>query len=78
MPGFNGIQLWRLVDDVPVLEFQYSPPQFALFDFRTWDNDDDVLLDMTTYVDRRPVVQPAHLMRANDGWHVEGAPKSSR
>ena len=71
MPGFNGIQLWRLVDDMPVLEFQYSPPQFALFDFRAWINDTDVLLDVTGYVERRPVVRLTHLLRATDGWHVE-------
>jgi hypothetical protein len=71
MPGFNGIQLWRLVDDMPVLEFQYAPKEFALFDFRAWDEEADVLLEITTYVDRRPVVLPAHLVRTNGGWHVE-------
>jgi len=71
MPGFNGIQVWRLTDEAPVRELQYSPPSFALFDFRMWTNDGDVLLDMTTYVDRRPVVKPVHLVHAGGVWRVE-------
>jgi hypothetical protein len=78
MPGFNGVQLWRLASETPVLEFQYSPPRFALFDFRAWDNDEDVLLDMTTYVDRRPAVQSAHLVHAHDGWRIELQPEPSK
>lgn len=78
MPGFNGIQLWRLTADQPMLEFQYSPPEFALFDFRRWNDDADVVLDMTSYVDRRPAVQPAHLVHANGRWLIEEAPQSSR
>jgi len=78
MPGFNGIQLWRLAHVTPVLEFQYSPQHFALFDFRAWDNDGDVLLDVTTYVDRRPIVLPAHLVRVTDGWRIEVRPEFSR
>lgn len=78
MPGFNGIQLWRLASDTPALEFQYSPRHFALFDFRAWDSDGDVLLDMTTYIDRRPVVLLAHLLRTKDGWRIELPPELAR
>jgi hypothetical protein len=78
MPGFNGIQLWRLTDGRPALEFQYIPPRFALFDFRAWNSDSDVLLDMTTYVDRSPVVLPVHLLRATSGWRIEVPPDASR
>jgi hypothetical protein len=74
MPGFNGIQLWRLKGETPALEFQYSPRHFALFDFHAWDNDTDALLDMTVYVDRQPVVRPAHLVRRTDGWQVVEPP----
>jgi hypothetical protein len=62
----------------PVLEFQYTPPRFALFDFRAWNNNSDVLLDMTTYVDRSPVVLPAHLLHATSGWQVEVPPEAPR
>jgi hypothetical protein len=78
MPGFNGVQLWRLAHETPVLEYQYTPSRFALFDFRAWDNDSDVQLDMTTYVDRRPIVLPAHLVRATDRWQIEVPPEASR
>jgi hypothetical protein len=77
MPGFNGIQLWRLANDKPELEFRYSPPRFALFDFRAWNSDSDVLLDMTAYVDRSPVLLPAHLLHATSGWRIEVPPDAS-
>jgi hypothetical protein len=87
--SFNGIQLWRMQSEGrskgqleffhPELVLEYSPEEYALYDFVAWENDESIQLRVTTWVGQELKSDlPARLFRRNPGWHLEGAPEHSR
>ena len=78
--GFNGIQLWRMENGLPVREWQYVPKEYALYDFAAWDGNTTIQFTASTYVNHELAFNlPARLvMDGNSGWHLEGPVEASR
>jgi hypothetical protein len=77
--SFNGIQLWRTLGGFAGLEWEYSPAEYALYEFVAWQNDKNIQLRVTTYVDHElKEGLPARLVQRDPGWHLEGPPERSR
>jgi hypothetical protein len=77
--SFNGIQVWRVLNGLPELELEYSPAEYALYQFVAWQDDKSIQLRVTTYVDHElKQGLPARLVKREPGWHLEGPPERSR
>ncbi len=76
--SFNGIQLWRVLNGFPELEWEYSPAEYALYEFVAWENDKSIQLHVTTWFDHKiKEGLPARLVQRDPGWHLEGPPERS-
>jgi hypothetical protein len=76
--SFNGIQLWRVLNGFPELEWEYSPAEYALYEFVAWENDKNIQLRVTTWLDHKiKEGLPARLVQRDPGWHLEGPPERS-
>ncbi|MCX8505983.1 MAG: hypothetical protein ORN98_05140 [Alphaproteobacteria bacterium] len=83
--GQNGIQIWDLTSGKPVKEWEYSPTEYALYEFVDWEDEDTVNLSVFTYPQRddknpesnKPITLPVKLLRLPE-WHIEGLPSSPK
>ena len=73
-----GIEIWQVTPDAPALIWKHVPSQFALYHFVTWRGDDDVLLDVETYVDHELKRLPARLRLGTNGWTLQGPVEASQ
>ena len=83
--SFNGIHLCRMQPEAqpglfhPELVLEYSPEEYALYEYVAWEDDDNIQLRVTTWVDHQLKNNlPGRLFKRDPGWHLEGPPERSR
>jgi hypothetical protein len=78
MQSSASTQIWRTLGGFMGLEWEYSPTEYARYEFVAWENDDSIQLRVATYVDHElKQGLPARLFKRDPGWHVEGPPELS-
>jgi hypothetical protein len=73
--GENVIQMWRTRGGYSNLEWQHVPRGYALYNFRTWIDEDHVSLTVILHAGNGLQELPAALVYRNPGWHIEGPPE---
>ncbi len=70
------IQVWRLTDAMPILEWESPPIEFVGYEFTGWNSNDEVELKYTTWNDSKPQADlPARLVYSNTSdqpWALQG------
>lgn len=69
MMGYE-IQMWRITDAMPEMEWSYLPDR--PLDFVAWRSPDDVELAAVTYTGDGETAAPAHLLHDDSGWRLVG------
>jgi hypothetical protein len=73
-----GIEIWSTGAEAPMLEWAHVPTQYALYYFVDWEGDQDVAIEVATYVDHKLRHLPAHVLWRGNQWTLRGPIESSQ